>query len=416
MYKSTYYFFNQAAYFVKKLFLTGLFLSTTLIFAEHLKTESLDERLAEARQNPELFFQNHTVGDFPPWNSEGDVIRYILYDVGSSGFRVNVTDYHTMTGAMDSIFDYRVQETTMNLQPEDLDRKYAVWGAIESYVEDLPLPVNLEAVEVRGVATAGLRSSGEVGEALAQKIDNTGVDFRIINQDEEGALAWEGIFLNFKKMRYKVNPSMTAVWDIGGGSMQVMSLDPENNLNISGVEIAGFTCKQLILRNILGRTQIEDKGSPNPLSAQQVNQSLDFIKKSLVEGVVLDGQAKRGYNGDVGFVNAQNVLNENGGFIYALGAAQFNMILFLSNYATGRQLNYYDMQGIDAAIALLTGKTDEEIAPYAVLCNAQGFENQMLTTLILVKAQMDILGIHQVSPIRGLNNTDGLLGESISNY
>jgi len=402
--------------FVKALSLSLLLGFSSLSWAEHAKDESIESRLAEARSNPDQLFNNHTVGDLPPSNPEGDIIRYILYDVGSSGFRLNVTDYNTQTGELSSIFNYRVQESTMNLKPEDLDTKFAVWAALESYAEDLPLPNHLKSIEVRGVATAGLRSSGEAGEALSSMIESTGTDFRIASQEEEGQLAWEGIFLKFKQMRYKVNPTQTVVWDMGGGSMQIMSLDNDNDLNISGVEIAGFTCKQLILRNVLGRTNPDDKGSPNPLTQEQVDQSLSLIKEYLVNGVLLDGQFKRGYNEDRGFLNAKQILENNGGFIYALGAAQANLILFLSNYATNRQLNYYDLEGINAAIKLLIGKTDSEIAPYAALSNSQGFESQILTTLILAKAQMELLGIRQVSPIVGLNNTDGLLGESIYPY
>lgn len=387
--------------------------STDVLSANlHPQSESLETRIQEARQDPEQFWEHHTVGNFEKGSEEGTYERYILYDVGSSGIRVNVSDVNPRTFEVRKVYEKRINEPTMNLTEALVEAKFAVFAAIQSYVEGLDCPPGLIEEKAIGVATAGLRSSGEAGEELASYINNIGVDFSIASQSQEGELAWMGARFHLEQQGQKMDPASMVVWDCGGGSMQVMSLNDQEDLTIAGTEVAGFTFKQLVLRNILNRLDVKDKGSPNPMTEVQVTQSLDLAKTFLSQGTDLDGQAKKGYDA-TDLESAKKVLQHNGGVVYGLGPVQITVGLFFSNLATHRNLDYYDLEGIKAGIQLLVGKTDEEMKSYAQMSGSEGFEAQLLTTLILIEAQMELLGAEKVIPLKGLNNTDGLLGEAL---
>ena len=126
------------------------------------------------------------------------------------------------------------------------------------------------AEKIVAVATAAFRSA-ENGQFLANQIEEqTGVKVRIIDQDEEGVLAFKGaISLS------PVEAENAVVWDIGGGSMQFTTLSPQESFLVEHGKLASIPFKNWIIENLKHQNS-SDVVSPNPLSNLQVNEAVDY--------------------------------------------------------------------------------------------------------------------------------------------
>lgn len=86
----------------------------------------------------------------------------------------------------------------------------------------------------RGIGTAGLRGSGEWGLLFEQWLQDLGIDFRMITQEEES-------LLGLKAAKFRLGNDTPqehfCIWDIGGGSAQLLC-EEDGEHTVAGSEIS----------------------------------------------------------------------------------------------------------------------------------------------------------------------------------
>ena len=120
----------------------------------------------------------------------------------------------------------------------------------------------LGAKSIKSVATAAFRKATNGAEAAVQIAGSTGVPITIISQTQEAELGVQSAVV-----LAGVAPESVAVWDIGGGSMQ-MSYIKDGKLQVFEGDLASVSFKNAVIKD-LQKKNPEKVKSPNPLRAQR---------------------------------------------------------------------------------------------------------------------------------------------------
>lgn len=136
------------------------------------------------------------------------------------------------------------------------------------------LALQHQAKKVVGVATAAFRAANNAQEFVSKVKEKTGVQVRIISQDEEGILALRGALAVTS-----IDPKNALIWDIGGGSMQLTTLTDSGTYLVEKGALASIPFKNKII------DQIEHKDSknihtPNPMNANDVQAAVELAQRA----------------------------------------------------------------------------------------------------------------------------------------
>ena len=124
--------------------------------------------------------------------------------------------------------------------------------------------------KVVAVATAAFRKAHNA-EQFAKEIEKqTGVQVRIINQDEEGILAFRGAL-----GVTSVQPEQAITWDIGGGSMQLTTLTKEGAYIVEKGKTASIPFKNDVIEKIEHK-DFKSVQSPNPMTLEEMQASINY--------------------------------------------------------------------------------------------------------------------------------------------
>lgn len=133
------------------------------------------------------------------------------------------------------------------------------------------------AKKVVAIATAAFRSAAN-SQTFAQEIEKaTGVQVRIIDQDEEGILAFRGAIA-----LTPVQPQDAVVWDIGGGSMQLTTLSDVGTYLIEHGKLASIPFKNAIIQDI-EKKNLQVVATPNPMNQMEMDAAIDFAKQKALD-------------------------------------------------------------------------------------------------------------------------------------
>jgi len=122
-----------------------------------------------------------------------------------------------------------------------------------------------------GIATAAFRQAKN-GEAFAKSIrEKLGIPVRIISQNEEAMLGFNAVVV-----KERVAPADLVVWDIGGGSQQMMALDEKSEPVIYYGNLASVSFKNHVIAKIQ-KKDLAKVESPNPLKKNDVKKALAYI-------------------------------------------------------------------------------------------------------------------------------------------
>lgn len=229
------------------------------------------------------------------------------------------------------------------------------------------------AKRVVAIATAAFRSAAN-GQAFAREIEKqTGVQVRIIDQDEEGILGFRGALA-----LTPVQPQDAVVWDIGGGSMQLTTLSNEGTYLIEHGKLASIPFKNAIIQDIQ-KKDLKTDASPNPITDQQMQASIDFAKQKALE--------------------TDSFIKEK------LSSPQTHVLAVGNLFNIGiRSLVDKDTISISQlkdAVQELANKSDDQIGKDVI-------PEVAVSNPLLVLGYMDALHIHELQFVK-INNADGAL-------
>lgn len=142
-----------------------------------------------------------------------------------------------------------------NLSPAIIEKGQNVIGGM------LTKGKTFKPKKIFGVATSVFRKSkngGDVIKGFARKLK---VRLEVISQEEEAMLG----YLSVLSLIDDKDSKDIVVWDIGGGSMQMFSMDKSKKPHMYLGDLASVTFKNMVIE-VLQSKSLESTPSPNPIA------------------------------------------------------------------------------------------------------------------------------------------------------
>ena len=228
------------------------------------------------------------------------------------------------------------------------------------------------ATEYVGVATSAFRKAKNGPDALTKIAKETGIVLRLITQEEEGALGfWGAVGVS------GADAAKTVVWDIGGGSQQITTLDEAGSIISSNNNVGSD-----ILKEKVRTLQKRKKGlSVNPVGKVAAKKGLVFVRKEAKSTTAA----------------IRNKVTNPETRVLGIGGVHS---ISVKDQAMTPEDKYYDQGMVKKALEASWDLKDEKVGTRFV-------ENQ-IPNLMLVLGYMEELGITEVTPFK-VNLADGLL-------
>ena len=324
--------------------------------------------------------------------------RVGVFDVGSTGIRFLVADVDLDSGEVRPAINFEYS-MPFGLSDEDSLQRLAAIGVMRRIAEEHYCLSG--GMDFRAVATAGFRSAGEKGKALAQEIENvTGVSFNVIDQEREGVLAFLGANLEYPK----ADMSSVVVWDIGGGSMQITMMGESSELVMAGCEIAARTFLNEAMAQVKGGNSL----TPNPMTGDEVNESI-ALAKSLLQGTSQNTLLSPFDEEQMGLIEYRIQSQD---YVLGVGGVHARIVLPSIRAMIGVEGHVYTpellLRTIQAMVDSRLGDSDIR----ALLDVSSDSVSSILTSLILVYATLELFDIQEVR-VLNINNTQGLVAEFV---
>lgn len=226
---------------------------------------------------------------------------------------------------------------------------------------------NYKVKEVRAVATSAFRTSKN-SQKIVDIAKKYKISIDIITQKQEA-------LLGYKAARNLSRANNYIVWDIGGGSMQMVYKINDKELIYEG-HLASVPFREYILKDV----QKSKNSSPNPISVEVMNKSLDYARKYALNDLSEDFKA----------LYKQKTID-----VIGIGGVHSKAIL----KAMGKE-SYYTRSQLEKFLKKQRLLTDKELGG--------NYSSTSVSNLILVLGFMYALNIDKV--ITGdINLSDGLL-------
>lgn len=328
----------------------------------------------------------------------------VAYDIGSGATKVMGGLYNTQTGKIDHIFSNYQFPMTYSLdmaqsgqnQFSDLIMEMGIDALKEHQAkvhnDFAELGIDSLTLEEYGTATAAFRIAENAQEFVAQIDQELHIPVDIISQKDEGILGYQGAMLGAKDLAVDnpVDLSDPIVWDIGGGSLQIVHQSETGEFDVMEGVVASGTFQALVNEHIKGAS--EHSASPNPLNFDEFSQAQQLAHDYLT------------FDPEVSAKILPKI--EAGGSVYAIGSVHNFSIQNIVNKLNGEEKHGYTKSDVLAAAHTLIGLSDHQIAD--VSGGPVKFADSQLTNLILIHAVMEKYGIKEVTTLK-VNNTQGLI-------
>lgn len=305
-----------------------------------------------------------------------EVIRAAI-DIGSGATKLRVAEVNLKTHKIDKIlvnksFPVHYQEHLVKSSNNTFDDEVMQSG-IDAIKQSRRIAAQYGAQKVIAVATASFRKAANSQAFIDQIYQNTGVPVFVIDQDLEGKLAYNAVLT---QGRGKFNPHRLIVWDIGGGSLQLITLDNQDRHRVFLGELASIPFKNMIIQDIQHK-DINQVSTPNPLSPSDIQQGIAKARESSqkVDQVFKD------------LIKDPGVEVVGVGNIFAYGI-----------YPIVGKKNPFSQQDLYQATVDMANKNDEQLG-------GGDYANVQASNAILVLGFMQGLNINQMQAL-DVNNAD----------
>lgn len=227
----------------------------------------------------------------PRQKAPEEVIRAAI-DIGSGATKLRVAEVNLKTHKIDRIlvnqsFPVHYQEHLAKSGNNTFDEEVMQSG-LDAIRQSKQIAAQHGAQKVIAVATASFRKAAN-SQAFIDRINREiGVPVFIIDQDLEGKLAYNAVLTQGQG---KFDPHKLIVWDIGGGSLQLIALDKEGRHRVFLGDMASIPFKNMIIQDIQHK-DINQVSTPNPLSSRDIlkgivkaresSQKVDRVFKDLI--------------------------------------------------------------------------------------------------------------------------------------
>lgn len=312
-----------------------------------------------------------------PVVTQEKVIRAAI-DIGSGATKLRVAEVNLKTHKIEKIlvnesFTVQYQEQLAKSTNNSFNEEVMKTG-IEAIKKSAEIAAKYNAQKVIAVATASFRKAANSQEFIDQIYKATGVRVYVIDQELEGKLAFNAVL-----SQGDYNPKNLVVWDIGGGSLQLTTLDEKGEYNIYRGDIASIHFKNMMIQEIQKKNILEVT-TPNPIAALDIHKGV--LKSSEIAENV-DSTFKHR-------LSQPNVQVVGVGNIFAYGV-----------YPAVGKKSPFKQQELVQALFGMANKPDHEVG-------GGDYANVQVSNTILVLGYMCALNLHEMD-VLDVNNADGAM-------
>lgn len=296
-------------------------------------------------------------------------------DIGSGTSKLVVALVNTCQRTIDHVvfeaqraipFKEALQRNKKNLFNNDITAK-----AIKGLNELRFLATSQGAKKIRAVATSAFRTASNATETKSKIEKSVKFRIKVITQEDEALFGYNSA-MSMAKTTGKITSKPIAVWDIGGGSMQIVKPSEGKEKTIYLGKLASVSFKNKLLKKFYKKK----RKSPNPLGKKTAVNSMSMARDYATKDArPLLGQLKGHQVLGVGGVHYYSVRGQ-------LGKKKYNQTNLLKTLLKRAKLN-------DKKIDSKYAATD-------------------VTNLALVLGYMQALSINEVTPLK-INMAHGVL-------
>lgn len=312
----------------------------------------------------------------PYFNSPNVEIRGAM-DIGSGSTNLKVAKVDPQTDKIITVlFDQSIPVPYQKHLEKSSDNTFdpeVMSQGIKAIKELKEKAHNFQVKKIVAVATAAFRKAANASQFARDIEKETGIKVLIIDQDEEGILAFRGALA-----QKPIDPQQAVVWDIGGGSMQFTTLTPAGSYFIDKGKLASIPFKNAIIEQVKNQS-IHNIHSPNPLNQEE-------MKKSLAIAIA----ASQSTNSFV-----KEKLSNPSSHVLGVGS--------LFNYGVVPLVNTTQVykENLASAVSKLVNKGDAELGK-------EPLAEVAVSNPLLVVGYMEGLHVNKVEVLK-VNNADGAL-------
>lgn len=306
-----------------------------------------------------------------------EVERRAAIDIGSGGTKVAIADIDTETNqilqvVLDTSFPVPYQASLDISVDGTFDEETKQLG-MKTFKEIKELTDQYGVQKIAAIATSAFRKANNAKSFIAAIQKQTKINVQIIPQREEGEIAF------FSALAAgEFDPKEVVVWDIGTGSLQMTTMNANEELSVYMGEQMGSVAFKNYIISAIQENDMDDTESPNPVSEDDLKTADGYARAF----------ARKAYP-----IIKQKIQSK--GPIIGIGRLFYHSIRPLTS-----ENGVITRSGLRKFIESSLNKTDEELDnPYA---------HVDVSNCILTLAIMKGLQIHEIIPVE-TTTTRGLL-------
>lgn len=191
-------------------------------------------------------------------------------DIGSGATKLRVAKVDLQSQKITEVietagFAVLYQEHLSRASDGNFDEQVKAAG-LDAIKQSVAIAKKHGAEKVVAVATAAFRKAGNADQFIDEIFKETGVVVNIIDQELEGALAFQAVRANMS-----IPAERLVVWDIGGGSVQLTAAASSKNedYTIYRGHDASTPFKDYVIEKLQQRS-LEHYNTPNPMNFAEV--------------------------------------------------------------------------------------------------------------------------------------------------
>jgi len=321
-------------------------------------------------------------------------------DIGSGSTKLKVAEVDKKTNKIIKVlFKKEIAiafEKQLSHSPDTKFNQQIIDQAIHTFATLKDDALKFHAIKVVGIATASFRKAKNAEVLIEAVKQRTGVEIDVIDQDQEGHIAFQGAIATCKD----ACNTNAVTWDIGGGSVQYTIENKAGQLVVYKETLASVAFQNYIMTAIQ-KKPLSHETSPNPMSAEDVKQALPYAA-GFAQQVTPEILTKIRTNG--------TIIMGVGGVFAGQIARMFNKKedeeLLVTTDMLQQKLSYYsglDNKGLEQAILKdVSASNAKELTAHL---------NTFYTNIVLILGTLEGLQIKEFFVV-DVNNADGALGSS----
>lgn len=350
------------------------------------------DALPQQLESPPAYYEN--------LDTHGDCyVTRVAYDLGSTATKVIVARVNVCTKTIDQVISEHTYPAAFFEDVSQSDQLlFSEW--MQAYALQMMKTAKMQAdldvisvptlisprTEQCAVATQAFRLA-ENGHYLAKELSQRlGIPISTISQEDEGKLAYLSVLSQWQAL----NRQLPIVWDVGGGSAQLIFKDEIGEFYVVGSDVASRSFQQAVVTQVMHK---EKHASPLPMSHQDINQAILLAKHVEVPSSF-----------------SQTMIQERIAHhapIVGIGKVHNLCAMEWVRKCLHKSEQGYSKVDLLTVIDYLANKSDADLKALAPEIPEAHIASQ-LTNLILIYAQMDKMGIDWVE-VFDVNPAWGLL-------